>query len=127
MPSSRYLYSRNTTIDRSWHPSQIDGDFLNDTHRNIVDIVANVSGKLQRPDHFKLYEMAYLAQGPILEIGRDQGKSLSILAMAVETVGLTCRSTRSRSTLVSYRSRDGTYTTSGLIAACTCFRETPPP
>ena len=127
MPSSRYLYSRTTTVDCSWHPSQFDGEFLNDTHRNIVDIVANVSGKLQRPDHFKLYEMAYLAQGPILEIGRDQGKSLSILAMAVRDRGSDVPVYSIEIDALSYRSRDGTYTTSGLIAAWTCFRETPPP
>ena len=71
----------------SYEPSLFTGLHLNDSHARIQELVENVPGKLQATDHFKLYEMAHLARGPILEVGRDAGKSLAIMAMAVRDAG----------------------------------------
>lgn len=85
---SRYRYSRAESVERaSYEPSLFSGLHLNDSHARIQELVKDVPGKLQPTDHFKLYEMAHLARGPILEVGRDAGKSLAILAIAVRDAG----------------------------------------
>ena len=66
----------------AYKASQFEGDFLGDRHRRIHDLVDSVPGKLRHADELKLYEMAYMARGPILEIGTDQGRSLAIMAIA---------------------------------------------
>lgn len=76
-------YVDRSTADRRYVPSQFDGPYVNDEHRRIVEVAADVPGKLQAADQLKLYEMAWFARGPILELGLDQGKSLSIMARAV--------------------------------------------
>jgi len=85
---SRYRYSRAGSQERSsYDPSLFSGLYLNDSHARIQELVKDVPGKLQPTDHLKLYEMAHLARGPILEVGRDAEKSLAILAIAVRDAG----------------------------------------
>jgi predicted O-methyltransferase YrrM len=68
-------------VSRSYEPSFFDSGYLNDTHSGLVDAVDSVRGKLLKVDHYKLYEAAYFAQGPILEIGRLAGRSTICLAL----------------------------------------------
>ena len=84
---SRYLRSRADAGPRTYEPSQFEGDFLTPEHAEIAQAVDSVPGKLKPEDHLKLYELAYLARGPILEIGRDSGRSLCVLALAVKDAG----------------------------------------
>jgi predicted O-methyltransferase YrrM len=74
------------------------GEFINESHRYfsvcpirdgiLIDIKdrqdggAVIQGWLQREDSLKLYEMAYFAQGDILELGSYHGLGTSILARA---------------------------------------------
>lgn len=70
-------------------------DFINDRHRffsfcpvkdvHCVDI--GIPGWLRREDALKLYEIAYFADGHILELGTYQGLSTAILAQAVQDAG----------------------------------------
>jgi hypothetical protein len=69
--------------------SQFHGDRLSDRHGRIGELVESISGKLRAADELKLYEMAYMARGPILEIGTDRGRSLAILAIAARDAGRT--------------------------------------
>jgi SAM-dependent methyltransferase len=46
-------------------------------------IIADIPGWLRREDAIKLFEMAYFAQGDILDLGCHQGLSTSIIAQAV--------------------------------------------
>jgi predicted O-methyltransferase YrrM len=69
--------------------------FINDRHRSfstcavhngaIIDV--GIPGWLRREDALKLYEMAYFADGNILELGCYQGLSTSILAQAIKDSG----------------------------------------
>lgn len=77
---TRFTHADENHHDRSYAPSFFDGDFLNETQETLIDQVADVRGKLEPADHFKLYEAAYFARGPILEIGRLAGKSTICLA-----------------------------------------------
>lgn len=65
------------------------GEFINEQHRSystcpakdhLIDL--GIDGWLRREDALKLYELAYFAPGPILEIGSYHGLSTSILARA---------------------------------------------
>lgn len=70
--------------DRSYLPSYDWGDLtLNDRHRRIGDAAWDVPGWLSREDAMKLYELAYFAAGPILEIGTFCGKSAITMALAL--------------------------------------------
>lgn len=60
-----------------------DDLYLNETHANMYEIMHKFRGGLAFPDYFKLYEIGYYAQGPVLEIGRLAGKSTSIIAMGM--------------------------------------------
>jgi Methyltransferase domain len=57
--------------------------FLNPVHERLPAEVEGIYGKLMPGDQHKLYEAAYFARGPILEIGRLHGKSAVILAMGM--------------------------------------------
>ncbi len=70
------------------------GQFINEQHRfysicpakeHLIDL--GIDGWLRREDALKLYELAYFARGPILEIGSYHGLSTSILARAVADSG----------------------------------------
>jgi len=53
-----------------------------------VKIDLGITGSLRRADALKLYEMAYLSRGDILELGCNQGLSTSILSQANHESGL---------------------------------------
>lgn len=70
------------------------GEFINEQHRSystcpakehLIDL--GIDGWLRREDALKLYELAYFAPGPILEIGSYHGLSTSIVARAVADSG----------------------------------------
>jgi Methyltransferase domain len=61
--------------------------FLNPAHEAIPAEVEEIYGKLSPGDQYKLYETAYFARGPILEIGRLHGKSTVVLAMGLRDGG----------------------------------------
>jgi cephalosporin hydroxylase len=77
------------------------GEYLNEQHRSystcpakehLIDL--GIDGWLRREDALKLYELAYFAPGPILEIGSYHGLSTSILARAVADSGSESRDRR---------------------------------
>lgn len=57
--------------------------FLGPAHEGILAAVEPIYGKLSPGDQYKLYEAAYFARGPILEVGRLHGKSTVILALGL--------------------------------------------
>ncbi len=76
-------------------------EFLNEQHRSystcpakkhLIDL--GIDGWLRREDALKLYELAYFAAGPILEIWSYHGLSTSILARAVADSGAEGRDRR---------------------------------
>lgn len=60
---------------------------MGDRHRRISDAVWHIPGWLTEEDALKLYELAYLADGPILEIGAYCGRSTVVVATAVADRG----------------------------------------
>lgn len=66
---------------------ELDGGFVNDEHRGIMQVVEPVEGQLRPEDALKLYELAYFSPGPVLEIGCLFGKSTTILALAIRASG----------------------------------------
>jgi Methyltransferase domain len=97
--SSRFVYLHESRrplayepVYRSFEPSfyipppGLRG-YIDERHEAVPVEVADIYGKLSPGDHFKLYEAAYFARGPILEIGRLHGKSTTILAMALRDRG----------------------------------------
>jgi len=76
------------TTDRGYEPTyEFPGDRINDQHVRASEVVADVAGWLRPEDALKLYELAYFAHGPIVEIGSYRGKSTTILAMAARDAG----------------------------------------
>ena len=74
--------------DRTYRPSfQFDGDDLGRAHLAAEDRVRHLPGWLRREDVLKLYELAYFANGSILEIGSYHGKSAIIMAGAARDSG----------------------------------------
>jgi predicted O-methyltransferase YrrM len=70
--------------DGSYEPSfAFDGARVSPRHDAIHDEVAGVDGYLEPEDSLKLYELAYLAPGPFLEIGTYLGKSAAVVATAL--------------------------------------------
>jgi predicted O-methyltransferase YrrM len=68
---------------RDYLPSHDWGaDLLSDRHARIADAVWHIPGWLDPEDALKLYELAFLSTGPILEIGTYCGRSAVILATA---------------------------------------------
>jgi predicted O-methyltransferase YrrM len=80
------LYSEKH--DREYRPSYDWGAAtLSDRHERIGEAVWHIPGWLTPEDALKLYELAYFATGPILEIGMYCGRSTTILATAVADRG----------------------------------------
>jgi predicted O-methyltransferase YrrM len=78
--------------DTAYRPTYpFDGEFLNAAHAGIHAAVADVPGWLRPEDALKLYELAYYADGPILEIGTYRGKSAVVIASAVRDAGKATR------------------------------------
>ena len=74
--------------DREYIPSyEWGGHSLGDRHERIGEAVWHIPGWLEPEDALKLYELAYFATGPILEIGMYCGRSTTILATAVADQG----------------------------------------
>ena len=74
--------------DRSYLPSyDWGGESLGDRHDRIIDGVWSIPGWLAPEDCRKLYELAYFADGPILEIGTYCGRSAVAMAMALSDAG----------------------------------------
>lgn len=90
--SSRFLHPHKHKRSRSYAPSLFDPvsaaqPFLGERHSSIEREIEEMRGKLEPGDVLKLYEVAYLVEGPILEIGRLAGKSTVVLASAVREAG----------------------------------------
>ena len=95
MARSRFLYRHEERrprgyepIYRSFEPSLYVPEiglhgFLSAAHEGVPEAVADIQGKLMAGDQYKLYEAAYFARGPILEVGRLHGKSTAVLAMGL--------------------------------------------
>lgn len=83
----------------SWLPPyrpthDFPGEFINETHasyatcpQNGVQIDLGIHGWLCRQDALKLYEMAFFAEGDVLELGTLHGLSTSILSRALIDAG----------------------------------------
>ena len=78
---SRFVHEHPDRKLNSYAPSFYEDGWLNSTQRGLVEALADHRGKLADADHFKLYEAAYFARGPIVEIGRLAGKSTICLAL----------------------------------------------
>lgn len=79
---------RSEKRDRSYLPNYDWGTgSLGDRHDRIVDGVWSIPGWLAPEDCRKLYELAYFADGPILEIGTYCGRSAVTMAMALSDAG----------------------------------------
>lgn len=76
------------TSTRDYVPSyDLGAADLGEAHRRAAESVAAVPGWLRPEDVLKLYELAYHATGPILEIGTYRGKSGALMAMALRDAG----------------------------------------
>jgi predicted O-methyltransferase YrrM len=87
-PAFRTLATKTTTA--GYEPSYVfpgGGDRLGDAHTRAHELVADVPGWLRPEDALKLYELAFFARGPILEIGTYRGKSGTLMAMAARDAG----------------------------------------
>jgi MMP 1-O-methyltransferase len=82
------------------HPQKSDGRVVNDTpvpshdpgsqspeKLAALQAVSDVDGWLLPEDMFKLYDLAYAAAGPILEIGTYHGRSTIVMALALKDAG----------------------------------------
>jgi hypothetical protein len=74
-------------LDFSYRASYAGGETLEDGQRLALSAVGAVPGWLADEDVFKLYELAYFADGPVLEIGTYAGKSAITMALAVRDAG----------------------------------------
>ncbi|MGH3992632.1 MAG: class I SAM-dependent methyltransferase [Pseudonocardiaceae bacterium] len=76
------------TSTRDYEPSyDLGGTFATEGHARAEELVADVPGWLRPEDALKLYELAYCAEGPILEIGTYRGKSGTLMALATRDAG----------------------------------------
>jgi MMP 1-O-methyltransferase len=74
--------------DRAYLPSYDFGAAtLGDRHERIGEAVWHIPGWLEPEDALKLYELAWFARGPVLEIGTYCGRSAVIMAIAVADRG----------------------------------------
>jgi len=83
------LVVRSAKHDLSYAPSwSVDGDrFLSPRHERVLDTIGAIEGLLYTEDAQKLYELAWFATGPILEIGTFCGQSTAVMAAALEDAG----------------------------------------
>lgn len=97
-PESAVDFDLLGKVGRPYLPNfPVDG-YINPEHRwfsecemDGVCIKAPIQGWLQAADALKLYEMAYFANGDILELGTAFGLSTSIMAKAVKSSERSCR------------------------------------
>lgn len=71
-----------------------DGPLINNTHERLLHapldgakIIYDIPGSLRREDAAKLYELAYFAQGPVIDLGTNKGLSAYIMANAIKESG----------------------------------------
>lgn len=83
------LVVRPEKHDLSYAPSWSVGDdrFLSPRHERVLDTIGAIEGLLYTEDAQKLYELAWFATGPILEIGTFRGQSTAVMAAALEDAG----------------------------------------
>jgi hypothetical protein len=100
MPTVREVQSEDLsfippTIDLDYAPTFAFNGYLDRQHAAWADWPLNsdrilqhrIFGWLRRADALKLYEMAAICSGDILELGTHQGLSTHIMAAAVEAFG----------------------------------------
>jgi predicted O-methyltransferase YrrM len=84
-PSLKLLSEKR---DDAYVPSYaFGGDDLGERQRGSVAAVEKIPGWLRPEDILKLYELAYFAPGPVLEIGCYHGKSTVVIARALADRG----------------------------------------
>jgi predicted O-methyltransferase YrrM len=85
-PPFRPLPSKTDTAD--YEPNyHTTGAFISEAHSRASELVADVDGWLREEDALKLYELAFWAAGPILEVGTYRGKSGVLMATAARDAG----------------------------------------
>jgi Methyltransferase domain len=85
-----WLYRYDDWERREYRPTFFrpgDSAFLTERQAGLFELLGDINGKLDRCDYYKLYETAYFAAGPVLEVGRLGGKSTAIIAMALLDAG----------------------------------------
>jgi predicted O-methyltransferase YrrM len=75
------------TYDWAGLGEEWDGTFLSESHERALELVESIPGMLYPADAQKLYELAWHAEGPILEIGTHKGRSTVLLATAQRDSG----------------------------------------
>lgn len=86
VPPFRALTGKRDTDE--YLPSyELEGEFIDDAHRGAPDLARPLAGWLRDEDVLKLYELAYFASGPVLEVGTHRGKSTVVIATAVARAG----------------------------------------
>jgi len=87
------LVVRAAKHDLSYAPSWSTGAdaFLSPRHERVLDTIGAIEGLLYTEDAQKLYELAWFASGPILEIGTFRGQSTAVMAAALEDAGNSAR------------------------------------
>ncbi len=83
------------TLDLAYRPTFGFSGFLNREHAAWADwpltseriLQHRIFGWLRRADALKLYEMAALSEGDVLELGTHQGLSTHIMAAAIDALG----------------------------------------
>lgn len=80
--------AHGTKHDRTYLPSyEFGAPTLGDRHERIGEAVWHIPGWLEPEDALKLYELAWFANGPVLEIGTYCGRSAVIMATAAADRG----------------------------------------
>lgn len=71
-----------------YRPSyELGREFVDEVHRGAPELVRPIAGWLRDEDVLKLYELAFFASGPVLEVGTHRGKSAVALATAIARAG----------------------------------------
>lgn len=91
----RFDELKSGTPYRPYKPTYAFQDYINENHAYYEtlpveghEIQAEIEGSLRKEDALKLYEMAYFAEGDILELGTDLGLSSYIMSVANHDSGL---------------------------------------
>lgn len=83
----RSFLDEGARVHTNYAPSFFKGEYLSDAHADAERAVAGLPGKLERADHFKLYEAGFFARGPILQIAKLGVKSGVLLALGLRDAG----------------------------------------
>jgi SAM-dependent methyltransferase len=85
MPRLPELVVRPAKHDLAYEPSwDLGGErFLGPGHERVLDTIGQIPGLLYEQDAQKLYELAWFAPGPVLEIGTFCGQSTAVMAKAL--------------------------------------------